>query len=98
VQFKPVLHATAVDFAATVRGMVLPFGVGAVAYAIAGTDTVQSAYPDPATGAYTLRFLAPGTYLVAASAIGFQAALTGAITLGNSETRTGVNLTLLLAP
>jgi len=97
VLFKPVLHATALDVAASISGTVTP-ATEATIYAIAGTDTVQTAYSDPATGTYTLRFLAPGSYVVAAAATGFQIALSGTITVGDNETRTGVNLTLLVAP
>jgi hypothetical protein len=98
VSFKPVVHATAIDVAASISGTVLPAIAGATVYAIAGTDTVQTAFANTTTGAYTLRFLAPGTYVVAATATGYSVALSNTITLGNSETRTGVNLTLAISP
>jgi len=95
VSLKPVLHATAMNVAASISGTVTPVGSGATLYAISGTDTVQTAFANTATGAYTLAFLPPGNYVVAAKATGFQISLSTAITLGNSQVLTGVNLLLL---
>lgn len=98
VLFKPVLHAVAADVAASISGTVVPALASATVYAIAGTDTVATAFANPGSGAYTLRFLPPGSYVVAASATGFAVALSGTITLGAAENRTGVNLTLAASP
>ena len=95
VSFKPVIHATALDVAASISGTVTPVTANATVYAIQGTDTAATAFPNATTGAYTLRFLAPGTYVVAAKATGFQVAVSAAVTLGNAEAKTGVNLVLV---
>jgi hypothetical protein len=95
VLFKPVLHAVAADVAASISGTVLPALAGATVYAIAGTDTVATAFANTTTGAYTLRFLPPGSYVVAADATGFAVALSGTVTVGEAENKTGVNLTLV---
>jgi hypothetical protein len=98
VLFKPVLHAVAADVAASISGTVVPALAAATVYAIAGTDTVATAFANSSSGAYTLRFLPPGSYVVAASATGFAVALSGTITVGAAENRTGVNLTLAASP
>ena len=98
ISFKPVLHATAMDVAASISGTVTPVTANATVYAIAGTDTAATAFPNATTGAYTLRFLAPGAYVVAAKATGFAVAVSASLTLGNSEAKTGVNLVLVAAP
>jgi hypothetical protein len=98
ISFKPVLHATALDVAASISGTVTPATANATVYAIAGTDTAATAFPNATTGAYTLSPLAPGTYVVAAKATGFAVALSASITLGNSEAKTGVNLVLVAGP
>jgi len=98
VSFKPVLHATALDVAASVSGTVTPVTANATVYAIAGTDTAGTAFPNATTGAYTIQFLAPGTYVVAAKATGFAVAVSASFTLANSEVKTGVNLVLVPAP
>jgi hypothetical protein len=95
VSFRPVLHATATDVAASISGIILPVIAHATVYAIAGTDTVQTAFADVTTGAYTLQFLPPGTYVVGAAATGFQSATSASLTLGNAQVLTGVNLTLV---
>jgi len=95
VSFKPVLHATATDVAASISGTVTPLAVNAAVYAIQGTDTAATAFPSATTGAYTLRFLAPGTYTVAVKATGFQIALNAGVTVGNAEAKTGVNFVLV---
>jgi len=95
VSFKPVLHATVMDVAASISGTITPLTSNAAVYAIAGTDTVQTTFANATTGAYTLSFLPPGTYVVAAKATGFQVSVSAAITLGNAQNLTGVNLVLL---
>jgi hypothetical protein len=98
VSFKPVLHATAQDVAASISGTVTPVTANATVYAIAGTDTAATAFPNATTGAFTLQFLAPGTYVVAAKATGFAIAVSAAVSLGNAEAKTGINLVLVPAP
>jgi len=98
ISFKPVIHATALDVAATISGTVTPAIAQATVYAIAGTDTVQTAFADVGTGAYTLRFLPPGSYVVAAKATGYTTVISPVLTLGNAEVKTGVNLLLLPTP
>jgi uncharacterized protein DUF4382/carboxypeptidase family protein len=95
ISFKPVLHATATDVAASISGTVTPLAVNAAVYAIQGTDTAATAFPSATTGAYTLRFLAPGTYTVAVKATGFQIAINAGVTVGNAEAKTGVNFVLV---
>jgi hypothetical protein len=94
VHFKPVLHATLMNVAASISGTVTPLTSGAAVYAISGTDTVQTAFANSTTGTYTLSFLPPGNYVVAAKATGFQVAVSAGISLGNSQNVTGVNLLL----
>ena len=98
ISFKPVLHATALDVAASISGTVTPVAAHATVYAIAGTDTVQTTSADATTGAYTLHFLPPGNYVVAAKATGFSAAVSAALVLGNAQVMTGVNLVLVAVP
>ena len=93
--FKPVIHAVASDVAGSISGTVLPATSGAQLAAITGAgDTVATALADGQTGAYTLMFLPPGTYSVAASATGFQPAQVDNVTLAASEARMGVDFTL----
>lgn len=94
ISFRPVLHATAIDVAASISGTVTPASSNATLYAVAGTDTVGTAFANATTGAYTIQFLPPGNYVVHANATGFQIALSAAIVLGNSQALTGVNFTL----
>ncbi|HEV8598750.1 MAG TPA: DUF4382 domain-containing protein [Gemmatimonadales bacterium] len=95
ISFRPVLHATALDVAGSISGIILPVTAQATVYAIAGTDTVQTTFANVTTGAYTLQFLPPGTYVVGASATGFQSATSASLTLSNAQALTGINLTLL---
>ncbi len=91
--FKPVLHATSRDLAGSVSGMVSPDTAHAHLFAIAGAaDTVASAAAD-AAGAYTLMFLPPGSYTIAAAATRFANA-TQSVTVGAAQHVTGVNFTL----
>ncbi|HEX7023668.1 MAG TPA: DUF4382 domain-containing protein, partial [Gemmatimonadales bacterium] len=98
VLFKPVLHATVTDVAGSITGTVSPANSQAAVYAIVGTDTVQTTFANTTTGAFTLPFLPPATYIVAAKATGFQVALSAPVTVGNAESVTGINLILLPAP
>jgi hypothetical protein len=91
--FKPVLHATAQDVAGSVSGVVTPDSAHAHVFAISGAaDTVASTSAD-STGAYSLRFLAPGSYTIAAAATGFKSA-TQPVTVGAAQNVTGVNFAL----
>jgi hypothetical protein len=98
VSFKPVLHATALDVAASISGHVTPVAAHATVYAIAGTDTVQTAFADSDDGAYTLHSLAPGTYVVGATATGYSIAVSTPKVLTNSQALTGVDLVLVVVP
>jgi Domain of unknown function (DUF4382) len=95
VHFQPVLHATATDVAASVSGTVTPVTDNTQVFAINGNDTLQTTIADPTTGAYTLAFLAPGTYIVAAHADGFTDAVSAPITLAPSAEVTDVDLVLI---
>jgi hypothetical protein len=94
VHFKPVLHATVADVAASIAGTVTPASDNATVYAIlnAGTadaDTVQTALADATTGAYILDFLAPATYTV--SVKGTTLDLSKTVTVGPAQDTTGVD-------
>ncbi|MDP2483997.1 MAG: DUF4382 domain-containing protein [Candidatus Palauibacterales bacterium] len=93
--FKPVIHATVMDVAGSIAGTVLPIEARAGLYAIQGMDTVATAAADTLTGAYVIRFLAPGMYLVSASATGFQTATIDSVMVGISQAVTGVDFTLV---
>jgi hypothetical protein len=92
--FKPVIHATVMDVAGSISGTVLPATSKAGLYAIQGTDTIATASADSLTGAYIIRFLAPGLYKVLARATGFQDGVRDSILVGNSQAVTGVDFTL----
>lgn len=90
VHFKPVLHASVQDVAASIAGTITPANdSGATLYAIIGTDTVQTAAPDTLTGAYVLRYLTPATYTVAVKGKTLDASRT--VTIGPAQDTTGVN-------
>lgn len=93
--FQPVIHAVVRDIAGSIAGTVSPAAAKAVIYAIVGTDTLASAAADTLTGAYKIWFLAPGTYTVAASATGYQAAMQAGIVVGEAQAVTGVDFTLV---
>jgi hypothetical protein len=93
VIFRPVLYATVQDIAASIAGTVSPAAAKARLFAIFGADTVASALADSLTGAYTLRFLYPQTYTIAAAAEGYQPA-TASVTVRAAQDTTGVNFTL----
>lgn len=95
VTLKPVIHATAIDVAGTISGTISPAVANTAVYAISGSDTVQTTFASSVDGSYTLHFLPPGNYVVAANATGFQASLSSALTLGAAQSMTGVNLLLV---
>jgi len=92
--FKPVIHATVMDVAGSIAGTSLPVAARGKLFAIMGTDTVATTLADALTGAYTLRFLPPGAYTVADSAVGYQVA-TQAVTVGPAQHLTAVDFTLV---
>ncbi|OGU04307.1 MAG: hypothetical protein A2W29_06855 [Gemmatimonadetes bacterium RBG_16_66_8] len=91
MQFKPVLHATVQNIAASIAGTVTPASAKATLYAIRGgsTDTVATALADTVSGNYALRFLPPDTYTVAVDGSGLTGTKT--VTVGAGENKTGVN-------
>jgi hypothetical protein len=93
--FMPVIHATVMDVAGSIAGTVLPAASKAGLYAIQGTDTIATASADSLTGAYQLRYLAPGMYKVLARAVGYQDGVRDSIVVGNSQAVTGVDFTLV---
>lgn len=97
VLFRPVIHATVMDVAGSIAGVVTPNTANATLYAITQgtTDTVATAAADPNTGAYQLHFLPPGTYRVAAVATGFQPAAHDDVQVGPAQHVTGVDFTLV---
>jgi len=95
VLLKPVVHATALNVAASISGTITPATSAAAVYAISGTDTVQTTFANTTTGAYVLSGLPPGTYVVAAKATGFQVSVSASTVLTNAENLTGIDLVLL---
>lgn len=89
VLFKPVLHATVQNVAASIAGTVTPASAKATLYAILNGDTVHTALADTTTGAYKLRFLPPGAYTVTAAGTGLAASK--ALTLRAAQDTVGVN-------
>ncbi len=94
VSFKPVIHAVAMDMAGSISGTITPNDSQAQVFAIVGVDTVGSAMADPQSGEYTMHFVPPATYTVAASAAGFQPSEVTGIVVADGEDVTGVDLTL----
>jgi len=92
--FKPVIHATVMDVAGSISGTVLPAASKAGLFAIQGLDTIATASADSLTGAYSIRFLAPGMYRVLARATGYQDGVRDSVLVGNSQAVTGVDFTL----
>ncbi len=90
VLFKPVLHATVQNVAASIAGTVTPASSHARVFAINGSDTVTTATADTLTGAYKLWFLPPATYTVTAAGTGLTAS-PKTITLRAGQDTTGVN-------
>ena len=95
VLFKPVLHATVENIAASIAGTVSPASAKARLFAIVGTDTVASADADTTTGAYVLRYLDPrvSPFTVAATATGYTTQ-TKTVPLRTAQDTTGVDFTL----
>jgi len=82
------------DVAGSIAGTISPVDANAMVYAIVGTDTLASATEDASTGAYILRYLAPGTYTVSASATGLQTSTVNNVVVGDAQNVMGVDLTL----
>jgi len=93
--FKPVIHATVMDVAGSIAGTVQPASSKAGLYAIQGLDTIATASADSLTGAYVIRYLAPGAYSVLARAAGFKDGVVDPVLVGNSQNVTGVDFTLV---
>jgi len=93
--FKPVIHATVMDVAGSISGTVAPASSKAGLYAIQGSDTIATASADSLTGAYSLRYLAPGEYEVLARAAGYQDGARDSILIGNSQAVVGVDFALI---
>jgi hypothetical protein len=93
--FKPVIHATVMDVAGSIAGTVQPAASKAGLYAIQGLDTIATASADSLTGAYVIRYLAPGMYKVLARAVGYQLGVRDSVLVGNSQAVTGVDFTLV---
>lgn len=91
--FKPVLHATVRNVAASVAGTVTPASAKATLAAVtAANDTVATAIADTLTGTYKLWFLPPGTYTVTATGTAPSTlALSKVITVRAAQDTTGVN-------
>ncbi len=91
VLFKPVIHATVQNVAASVAGTVTPASAKAKLYAIFSSngDTVATALADTTSGAYALRFLPPGAYTI--TAVGTSLNVSKSLTLRAGEDTTGVN-------
>lgn len=96
--FHPAMLAVPLERAGSISGTVTPASTRAAVYAIHGADTVHTAFADGTTGAFTLRFLPPGTYITAARAAGFQVALSLPVLLESAASITGINLTLNSLP
>ncbi len=95
VLFKPVLHATVQNVAASIAGTVTPVSARAKLYAIfsSNDDTITTALADTVTGAYKLWFLPPGTYTVKAvgTASGSTLNASKSVTVRAAQDTTGVN-------
>lgn len=61
---KPVIRALETATSGSIKGTVTPLDAAPAVFAIAGTDTVATAYTDEA-GKFILRSIPPGTYTVA---------------------------------
>ncbi len=95
VLFKPVLHATVQNVAASIAGTVTPVSARAKLYAIfsSNDDTITTALADTLTGAYQLWVLPPGTYTVKAvgTALGSTLNASKSVTVRAAQDTTGVN-------
>jgi hypothetical protein len=91
---KPVIRSVAEAQSGAVRGSVSPAEAAPAVFAIAGTDTVSTAYTD-ATGTFLLRGVRPGTYkIVFQPKEGYQENTVSGVgvTLGNVTTLQPVTL------
>jgi len=93
--FKPVIHATVMDVAGSIAGTVQPASSKAGLFAIQGLDTIATASADSLTGAYMIRYMAPGMYRVLARAAGYQDGVRDSVWVSNSQAVTGVDFTLV---
>lgn len=85
---KPVIRSVVEAQSGAIRGVVAPALAAPAVFAIAGTDTVSTAYAD-ITGTFLLRGVKPGTYKVAIQPkAGFQGLTLEkvGVTLGNVTT------------
>ena len=92
--FKPVLNATVQNVAASIAGVVAPASSKAALAAVAASgDTVATTMADTLTGAYKLRFLAPGTYTVKVLGTATGSTLVGSksVAVRAAQDTTGVN-------
>lgn len=91
ILFKPLLHATVADVAASISGTVTPASAKAKVYAIftSNGDTVTTALADPTSGAYKLWYLPPGAYTVTAVGTGLN--VSKSVTVLAAQDTTGVN-------
>jgi hypothetical protein len=87
--FKPVLHGVVTDLSASIAGTVTPASTHATILGIQGVDTVAMTTADTLTGAYTLRYLPAGTYIL--TAVGINLLTTKTITVRAGQDTTGVN-------
>ena len=95
--FKPVIHSTVQNVAASIAGTVTPASsnAGLAAVSVATGDTVATALADVTTGAYKIWYLPPGTYTVLAKGTAVAStfeALKANVVVGASQNLTGVNL------
>ncbi len=96
VSLKPVINGTYRNVAGSISGTVTPAAARAQLFAIRnGNDTARTAFADTLTGAYTLQFMPPGTWTVAAtSAVGYGNAQVDNVMVGESQAVTGVDIAL----
>lgn len=95
VSLKPVINGTYRNVAGSISGTVTPASAKAQLFAIRnGIDTARTTFADTLTGAYTLQFMPPGTWTVAASAVGYGNAQVDNVMVGESQAVTGVDIAL----
>jgi hypothetical protein len=83
---KPVIRAIAEAQSGAVKGVVFPLASSPAVYAIAGADTVGTAFADQLTGRFLIKGLAAGTYKITFQpATGFAVAVKEnvEVTVGN---------------
>lgn len=61
---KPVIKTQTQATSGAVKGIVAPVGAAPAIFVILGTDTVATAFADPATGNFMLKGLSAGTYKI----------------------------------